>query len=281
VKAAGLEERHASARKLPAEQGEHGAPVLRHLVRGVDVREAGERRGAEVTVCGVDDELHGSRERLVREALGGPGGGPLRARLRREALLDQAIDETEEHAEPVARGTDAVLTHQGRIEARDVRLHHALGDARGEQVERRARVLGAVAALVSGERGAGAKVRAHDQRIDHASGRTRVGQALVATRHHAREREGSAAEETREPRGLVHVVERVAADTPGVAAIHLVDARADDELPLRRRETEVTRDGLEAMARKIPRREIVPAHGVHRVDQLATRHRVPRPTQSL
>jgi hypothetical protein len=87
---------------------------------------------------------------------------------------------------------DAVGAHQRRVQAGDVGLHHAGRDAGGEQVQRRAAVRSAIAALVRGKRGAGAQVRAHEQRVDHPGRRARIREAFVAARSHPGQREGGA-----------------------------------------------------------------------------------------
>ena len=82
-----------------------------------------------------------------------------RGRLVREAQLEQALDDVEERAEAIARGADAVGEHQRGVERGDVDLHHALGDAGGEEVERAARVRGRASAPSSGVRGSAARAR--------------------------------------------------------------------------------------------------------------------------
>ena len=81
------------------------------------------------------------------------------------------------------------------------------------------RVLGAVAALVCGQCGARAQVRAHQQRVEHTGSRARVGEALVAARSHARERERSADEHPRERARLLDVLRGVGADQLRIAMV--------------------------------------------------------------
>jgi hypothetical protein len=106
--------------------------------------------------------------------------------LRGEPALDQPVDHREQHAQVIALRTDVVLPHERRVEARHVGLHDSLGHAGGEEVERRARVQGAVARFVGGQRLPFAQVGAHQQWVDDPCGGPSVGDALVATRRHAR-----------------------------------------------------------------------------------------------
>ena len=53
-------------------------------------------------------------------------GGRTRGDFRRETLIDEPVDEGEQGPEAVLRRTDAVLSHQRRIETRDVRFHMSI-----------------------------------------------------------------------------------------------------------------------------------------------------------
>ena len=108
-----LEQRDAPVGEGATHQVERLAAATRHLVGGVDVGEACESApGGEVPVRRIHDELHCRRHRLVRVALRGAVRRGARARLRRQPLLDEAVDEGEERAEMVARRADAVSAHQ-------------------------------------------------------------------------------------------------------------------------------------------------------------------------
>jgi hypothetical protein len=82
-----------------------------------------------------------------------PGGAARGGRFGGEARLDEAIDEGEQRAESIARRADAEGAHERRIQTRDVRLDHAMRDARREQVQPGSCVHGAVARLVRRQRG--------------------------------------------------------------------------------------------------------------------------------
>ena len=218
----------------------------------MDVGEARETAArGEIAVRRVHDELHRRRHRLVRVALGRAGRRGTRARLRRESLLDQPVDEREQRAEVVARRPDAIGAHQRGIQARDVGLHDALRDAGREEVQRGAAVRRAVALLVRGQRHARAQVRAHEQRIDDAGRGAGVGESLVAARHHLRERERGAAEHARKRGDLLDVGGRVAAHALGIGLIDRVDLVAANELAIGSGDAEVARDGLEPVRRQL------------------------------
>jgi hypothetical protein len=142
-----------AARLAAHELVEQLAPAAGHLVGRVHVGEAREPHRAQVAVGRVHDDLHRRREGLVRVALGRPGGRRAAGCLGGEPLVHEPVDEGEQRAQPVARGADAVLAHERRVEARHVGLDDALRHARGEEVQRGAGVHGAVAAERRGERG--------------------------------------------------------------------------------------------------------------------------------
>ena len=142
-------------------------------------------------------------------------------------------------------------------------------DAGREEVQRRAAVRRPIALGVRGQRGSGAQIRADQQWVDDAGGGAGVGKSLVAARCHARERERGTAEHLRERRDLVDVGGGVATDAIGIGPIGGVDLIAANQLAIRAGDAEVSRDRLESVSRKLARREIVAAHGVERVDELA------------
>ena len=115
----------------------------------------------------------------------------------------------------------------------------------------------------------GAQVRAHQQRIDDAGGGAGIGEALVAARRHARERERGAAEHAREGRDLLDVGGRVAPDPLGIAAVDLVDPVAADVLAIGPGDAEVPRDRFQSVIGQVAGGEVVAQDGVQRVDQLA------------
>ena len=276
-----LQQRHAPTAQLPAQKPEQFAAPPRHLVGRVDVREPRETHRAQVAIGRVHEELHRRRQRLVREALRRAGGRGLSAGLGVETLLHEPVHEREQHPQSIASRADPVLAHQRGIKARDVGLHDAPRDARREEVQRRAAVRRAVPRLVRRERRPRAQIGPHEQRIEHACRRPRVREPLVPPRRHLREREGRPAEEPREPRCLVNVVRRIAPHALGIRAVHLEHPRSRDLLARRRREAEVPRHSLEAVAWQVTRGEVVPQHGVERVDHLAPLHCVPRAPHSL
>ena len=256
---------------------EHLAAAPRHLVGRVDVREARQSAaGREVPVGRVHHELHRRRHRLVRVALGRARRRGARARLGRQPPLHEPIHQREHRAEVVARRPDPVRAHQRRIQARDVGLDDAPRHAGREQVQRRAAVRRAVAGLVRGQRHARAQVRAHEQRVDHAGGRTGVREPLVAPRRHSRERERRAAEHPRQRRDLLDVRRGVAPHARRVAAVdrgrpgRRECARGPGPARPRCRAT-----ALSPWPGQFARREVVAQHRVERVDHLAARRDEP------
>ncbi len=264
-------QRDAACGELAAHESEHLAAAACHLVGGVDVREPGEAARGHVPVRGVHDDLERGRRRLVRVPLRRPGHGGAGVGLGQQAALDEAVHEREQGAQPVPRRPDAVGTHQRRVETRDVGLDHPVRDAGCEQVQRRSAVRGAVALFVGGKRCAGPQIGAHEQRIDDAGRGARIGEPLVPSRHHARQRVRRAAEHAGQGSDFLHVVGGVPANAIGVGAIRGVDLAARDVDTSRARDPEVFGDRLEAMPRQLAGREVVAANGVERVDQLAAR----------
>src|SRR5262249_44153394 len=108
-----------------------------------------------------------------------------------------------------------------------------------------------------------------------------IGEALVAAWHHARQREGGAAEQAGDAGRFLHVGGGIAAHAFRVGAEHLVDLRTPDALAGGPGQAEGARRPLPAVAGQLAGREVVPAHGVERVDQLATRDRVARPAHRI
>ena len=273
----GLEQASAARRELRAHQLEHGAAPARDLVRGVDIGKSSQAAGAEIAVGGVDDELHRGRHRLVGRALRRARRCGAAGCLRGEPPLDEAIDECEHRAEGISRRPDPERAHQRWIQARDVGLDDPVRHTRGEQVQRGTRVRRAIARRVRGQRGVRAEIGAHEQRIDHAGRRACIREPLVAPRCHPCERERGTAEEPREAGDLLDVGGGVAAHAIRIALVDGVDLIAAHVLAVRTGEAEVTRDRLEAVAREIAGREVVPKNRVQRIDQLAARCDEPHP----
>ncbi len=140
---------------------------------------------------------------------------------------------------------------------------------------------GAVPDGARGERLAGMHIGAHYQRVEHASGRPRIRQPLVAARRHTCQGERRAPQQARKPIRFGDVVQCVMAHPLRVAQPGRVNARAFDVFTVRRGQPEVARHCFEAVARQIAGGEVVPAHGVECVDQLAADHGVARGTLTL
>ena len=129
----------------------------------------------------------------------------------------------------------------------------------------------AITRRVRRQRNTRPKVRTHQQRIDHAGSGSGIGQAFVAARRHARERERRAAEQACEGRDLLHVRGRIAPYASRIGEKHRVNLVAANHLAVRTGDAEVSSHHLEPMAWQISTRKIVAAHRIERVDQLAAR----------
>ena len=211
--------------ELATHQREHLASAPRDLVGGVHVGEAREPRRAEVAVGRVDHELHRRRQRLVRVALGrARRGAAWRAALAASRCSTSRSTMREERAQPIARRADAVLRASATDTGSPRRPSRCAAPRRSRTGAAPRRCAACRRRLVRGQRRARAQVGAHQQRIEHARGRARIGQALVAARRHARERERRAAEQARHARRPPHVVAGVAAHALGIAEVDLVDA---------------------------------------------------------
>lgn len=64
---------------------------------------------------------------------------------------------------------------------------------------------------------------------------------------------------------------RISTDTLRIGAIRRVDLSARDVLAIAAGNAKVSRDSLKPMPRQLARREVVPLHGIQRIDQLSTR----------
>ena len=72
----------------------------------------------------------------------------------------------------------------------------------------------------------------------------------------------------------MHVIKGVATHQFGIAAIGIINGGAFEVDPLRRGDPEVAGNVFQAVARQIAYHEIVAAHGIQRVDQLASGYAV-------
>jgi len=122
------------------------------------------------------------------------------------------------------------------------------------------------------QRAAGAQVGADQQRIDHAGGGAGVGEAFVATRRHARQREGGTAKHASEAGDFLDIGRGITAHAGGIMLVYGINLIAADVLAIGSSDAEVPSDGFEAVSGELARGKIVPQHGVHRIDQLTARH---------
>src|SRR5579859_7419533 len=142
-------------------------------------------------------------------------------------------------------------------------------------------MLSAIAVSARGQSRARAIVRPHEQRIEHARGRPRVGQAFVAPWRHGRQCECRPSEQSRDTVGLAYVVQRVAPHALGIRTPSVEDPRPFDILALLTREAKVPRDRFEPVSWQIACGEIVAAHGIQRIYQFASWHRIAHWTLSF
>jgi hypothetical protein len=147
-------------------------------------------------------------------------------------------------------------------------------DAGGEEVQRGAGVGLAVTRVVRRQRLAGAQIGADQERIDDPGRGPGIGDALVASRRHTRQRERGAAQNSRERRHFLDVTGGVPPDALRIAAVLGVDAVARDVHAIARGDAKVTRNGLQPAPGQVAGREPIPHDGVHGVDQLASRRDV-------
>jgi len=109
----GFDERYTVRRQRPADEVERLPAATRHLIGRVHVREPREVPTCrEITIGGVDHDLHRGRHRLVRVPLGRSRRRRARVRLRFESAFDQPVHEREERTELVACRPNSIGAHE-------------------------------------------------------------------------------------------------------------------------------------------------------------------------
>jgi hypothetical protein len=136
----GLDQRRAEALEARADELEHLAAAPGDLVGRGAVGEQRHLAGAEVPVGAVHDELHRRLHRRVVPGRERAGLGGARERLVLEPQRGEPGDDVVERADLVARRPDPERADDRGVEARDVGLHDARGDARRVEHEPAARV---------------------------------------------------------------------------------------------------------------------------------------------
>jgi hypothetical protein len=159
-------------------------------------------------------------------------------------MFHQPVNDRQQHTEPIPIRTNAKRPHERGIQAGDVGLHHAAGDAGGKQVQRGARMFRAVAGAMGGQGGVGAHVGSNDERVDDPGGGAGVRKPLVSPRRHLCQRECRAAHDARDRRGLFNIRRGITPHPGRVCAKHIQDLIAAYEFAIGTGHAQVPGDRL-------------------------------------